>query len=530
MTAAFANEPLLELRRTHVREQALSALAQLDARLPLRVPIFVAGEEMRGGDSFVSVDPGAPARVVAEAQAATAEHVDRAVQTASGAWRGWAARGADHRAAVLSRAAGILRAQRLELAALAVRECAKPWKEADADVAEAIDFLEYYGAQARLLESGGGAGRELLQVPGEHNVLRYDARGVVGVIAPWNFPLAILTGQVVSALVTGNTVVMKPAEQSSLVAKGLMDILREAGFPADVVHFLPGYGEEVGEYLVNHALTTTIAFTGSKAVGLHIMKRAAEVKPGQQHVKRCIIEMGGKNAIIVDNDADLDEAVDGVLYSAFGFAGQKCSACSRVIVLDEVYDRFVDRLAEAAKSYKVRDAVDGDADLGPVVDRDAYDRIRAMIADGKTKHKLLFEEQMPATGYFISPTIFADVKPGDRLAQEEVFGPVLAVLRAKDMDEALRIANGTEYALTGGVFSRSPANIEKIRDEYECGNLYINRGITGAMVDRHPFGGFKMSGIGSKTGGPDYLRQFTEPVVVTENTMRRGFAPVEEGE
>lgn len=413
---------------------------------------------------------------------------------------------------------------KFKLIATQVLEVGKPWAEADGDVGEAIDFCRYYARDMRGLQKPLRVGG----LPGEMSHYIYKSRGVTAVIAPWNFPLAILSGMVAAAAVTGNTVVMKPAEQSSVIGWGLMKMIQEAGFPQGVINFLPGYGEEVGEYIVNHKFTTTIAFTGSKAVGLHILNRASLVQPGQTHVKRCIIEMGGKNAVIIDNDADLDEAVDGVLYSAFGFSGQKCSAASRVIVLDEVYDRFVDRLVEAAKSIEVLTAENPKAYMGPVVDKEAHDRMLGTIAEAEKSHKLLFKGSVPTTGFFIPPTIFGDV-PGDaKLAQQEIFGPVVAMIRAKNLDQALDIANSTEYALTGGLFSRSPANIARVKEEFEVGNLYINRGITGAMVDRHPFGGFKMSGIGSKTGGPDYLKQYMEPAAVTENTLRRGFAPAEE--
>jgi RHH-type proline utilization regulon transcriptional repressor/proline dehydrogenase/delta 1-pyrroline-5-carboxylate dehydrogenase len=404
-----------------------------------------------------------------------------------------------------------------------VLEVCKPWDQADGDVAEAIDFCRYYARDMRKLSMPQKVGK----VPGEDSIYHYQSRGVTLVIAPWNFPLAILCGMATAALVTGNTLIMKPAEQSSIVAAGLMNLLKEVGFPAGVVNFLPGFGEEVGEYLVNHKDISTIAFTGSKNVGLHILQKAAVVHIGQQHVKRCIIEMGGKNAVIIDNDADLDEAVDGVTYSAFGFAGQKCSACSRVIVLDEVYDKFVDRLVETTKGLVIAAADEGKSYYGPVVDKEAHERILSVIEKAKQNHKILFQGQAPTSGYFIPPTIFEVTDASSELTQEEVFGPVLAVIKAKDMDHALEIANGTAYALTGGLFSRSPANIAKVRDDFECGNLYINRGITGALVDRHPFGGFKMSGVGSKTGGPDYLKQFMEPRAISENTMRRGFAPVE---
>lgn len=521
----FNNDPLTDYAIAKNRSATLSALATVRSSLPGEVVPVINGRKVPSKNIFERANPSRNEQVVARVHMATIDSAEQAMQAAHKAFQTWKHVPGETRAGSLEKVADIMERDRHQLTATQVFEVGKPWAEADADIAEAIDFCRYYARQWRDLQKPLKVG----SVPGENSQYIYKPRGVCTVIAPWNFPLAILTGQVMAAVVTGNTVVMKPAEQSSLVAQGLMDIVKEAGLPDGVVNFLPGYGEEVGEYLVNHPLTTTIAFTGSKAVGLHILQRAAIVQKGQQHVKRCIIEMGGKNAIIIDNDADLDEAVDGVLYSAFGFAGQKCSACSRAIVLDEVYDRFVDRLAEAAKSLKVCASENPEADLGPVVDREAYDRIHAMILDAKAKHKVLFEGETSKAGLFVSPTIFGDVKPGDRIAQEEVFGPVLAVLRAKDITEALEIANGTEYALTGGLYSRSPANIERVREHYECGNLYVNRGITGAMVDRHPFGGFKMSGIGSKTGGPDYLRQFTEPIVVTENTMRRGFAPPDEG-
>ncbi|MBX2987073.1 MAG: L-glutamate gamma-semialdehyde dehydrogenase [Bdellovibrionaceae bacterium] len=519
----FSNDPLTDFAVSEDRRQMLRALEGVQAQLPKNVQPVVDGREVKSAQLFERVNPSQVSQIVARVGMANSEMAEVAVQAAHKAFPAWKKTAVQERAALLDKVADLMVRDRFKLTATQVFEVGKPWAEADGDIGEAIDFCRYYARHARELLKPLKVG----SVPGENSQYIYRPRGVTVVIAPWNFPLAILAGQVVSALVTGNTVVMKPAEQSSLVAQGLMDMLREAGFPAGVVHFLPGYGEEVGEYLVNHPLTTTIAFTGSKAVGLHILQRAALVQPGQQHVKRCIIEMGGKNAVIIDNDADLDEAVDGVLYSAFGFSGQKCSAASRCIVLDEVHDVFVGRLVEAARSIKVRAATDPESYLGPVVDKEAYDRIMATISQAETQHQLLFKGEVPETGFFVPPTIFGGVKGGDGIAQNEIFGPVLAILRAKDITHALELANGTEYALTGGLFSRSPANIARVREEFEVGNLYINRGITGAMVDRHPFGGFKMSGIGSKTGGPDYLRQFVEPIVVTENTMRRGFAPTE---
>ncbi len=335
-----------------------------------------------------------------------------------------------------------------------------------------------------------------------------------------------------AALVTGNTVVMKPSEQSAVVGAKLMEVFQEVGLPAGVVNYLPGVGEEVGPVLVEHPDVAMIAFTGSRGVGLHINREAAEVRPGQVNVKRVLAEMGGKNAVIVDDDADMDEAVRGVVSSAFGYQGQKCSACSRVIVPESLHDTFVNRLIEATRSLKVAPAEDPGSAVGPVIDEEAFNRIRAAIEQGKTEARLAYAGDvgtLAGEGYYIAPHIFTDVAPTTKLAQEEIFGPVLAVLRCRDLTHALEIANGTPYALTGGLFSRSPEHIARVKREFRVGNLYINRKITGALVDRQPFGGFKMSGIGSKAGGPDYLLQFVLPRTITENTLRRGFAPEVEG-
>jgi RHH-type proline utilization regulon transcriptional repressor/proline dehydrogenase/delta 1-pyrroline-5-carboxylate dehydrogenase len=423
-----------------------------------------------------------------------------------------------------------MRDRLFELAAWEVFECGKPWREATADVDEAIDFCEFYADEAIRLQSEHG-----IDVPGEENRFEYLPRGVVGVIAPWNFPLAILTGMSAAALATGNTVVMKPAEQSAVVAALLMDIFQEIDLPAGVLNYLPGRGEVAGAALVEHPDVSLIAFTGSRAVGLAINATAAEKsKQGAAQVKRVIAEMGGKNAIIVDADADLDEAVVGVMKSAFGYQGQKCSACSRAIVLAEVYDAFLKRLIDATRSLKIGPAEEPATSVGPVIDEESFRRIKSYIGIGKSEGRLVLGVDpgpLVEQGWYIGPHIFADVPPSARIAQEEIFGPVLAVIRAADLTEALRIANGTDYALTGGIFSRSPASLDRARREYLVGNLYLNRAITGALVNRQPFGGFKMSGIGSKAGGRDYLLQFVLPRTITEHTVRRGFAPpVEEGE
>lgn len=520
----FYNEAPLDFAVEKNREQMASALNKVRSTFPVKVPVLIDGKTQAGKSVFSRVNPSKTSEVLGEVQMADTEQAEQAMQAAQKSFKTWKKVPAIERAALVDRLADIMVRDRFQLMASQIFEVGKTWSEADGDVTEAIDFCRYYARHMRELAKPLRVG----SAPGEVSNYLYKARGVTVVIAPWNFPLAILAGMVTAAAVTGNTVVMKPAEQSSVVGWGLMQMIQEAGFPAGVINFVPGLGEVVGEYLVNHKDTATIAFTGSKAVGLHIIQRAAVVQPGQQFVKRCLIEMGGKNAIIVDNDADLDEAVDGVIYSAFGFSGQKCSAASRVIVLSEIYDRFVQRLVETAKSIEIKASENPKAYYGPVVDQEAYERLLRAIASGEQKHQLLFKGQVPEGGYFVPPTIFGDVKHTDSLAQDEFFGPVLAVIKAADIDQAIQFLNATEYGLTGGIYSRSPANIEKAKTELEVGNLYVNRGITGAMVDRHPFGGFKMSGIGSKTGGPDYLRQFVEPIAITENTMRRGFAPPEE--
>lgn len=519
----FYNEPLLDFAVSEVRENTQNALNKLRSQLPKVVKPNVAGHAHSFEKVYKRVNPSNTSQTVAEVHMADTTLAETAIQAAHRAYHNWKKVSVNDRSQLLDKVADLMHEKKYELMATQIMEVGKPWAEADGDVAEAIDFLRFYARHMRDLATPLRVGH----APGEISQYIYKPRGVVTVIAPWNFPLAILTGQVAAAIVTGNTVVMKPAEQSSLVAEELFNLLKQAGMPDSVVEFLPGYGEEVGDYLVKHAHTTTIAFTGSKAVGLLIAKNAAIVQPGQQHVKRCIIEMGGKNALIIDNDADLDEAVDAVLYSAFGFAGQKCSAASRVIVLEDVYEKFTARLVDAARSLNMSSSEDPSAYLGPVVDEEAYSRLMNTVQAAEKKYKVLYKSKAPMGGFYVPITILGDVKGRDDVAQNEFFGPVMAVIKAKDLDEAIAIANSTEYALTGGLFSRSPANIEKVKYELEVGNMYINRGITGAMVDRHPFGGFKMSGIGSKTGGPDYLRQFMEPIVVTENTMRRGFAPEE---
>jgi RHH-type transcriptional regulator, proline utilization regulon repressor / proline dehydrogenase / delta 1-pyrroline-5-carboxylate dehydrogenase len=520
----FTNEPPIDFAQPQHRVAMRDALTAVRERLGRHCPLFIGGEAIDTPERGISRDPSHKDRVVGTFAMATRDHAAQAVAAAKAALPPWSQSGAVHRAGLLSQAADEMRQRHFELAAWEVFECGKGWREATADIDEAIDFLEFYAAEAVRLQGEHG-----VDVPGEENRFEYLPRGVVAVIAPWNFPLAILTGMTAAALATGNTVVMKPAEQSSVVAALLMDIFREVGLPAGVLNYLPGRGEECGGALVEHPDVSLVAFTGSRQVGLAINATAAELSQrGSQQVKRVIAEMGGKNAIIVDSDADLDEAVVGVMKSAFGYQGQKCSACSRAIVLAEVYDAFLERLIEATRSLQLGPAEDPATSIGPVIDEESFRRIQRYIEVGKTEGRLVLGVDpgpLAEQGWFIGPHIFADVPPTARIAQEEIFGPVLAVIRAADLSEALQIANGTDYALTGGIFSRSPASLDRARREFLVGNLYLNRAITGALVGRQPFGGFKMSGIGSKAGGRDYLLQFVLPRTITEHTVRRGFAP-----
>ncbi len=517
----FRNEPPLDFSVREVRDAFRAALARVRSDFGRRYPVVIGDTEHEGGDEIVSRNPAVPEEVVGSIAGCSRELADKAVAVARAAQQDWAKKGAEERAACLFRAAAIARRRRLELSAWEVFETGKSWAEADADVTEAIDYLEYYGREAVRL----GRPRKMGDAPGEANHYFYQPRGVGVVIAPWNFPLAISTGMVAAALVTGNAVLYKPSSLSAVNGWQLFSLLREAGVPDGVLNFIPGRGDVAGSFLVEHRKVAFVAFTGSREVGLGIIERAGRTRPGQRMVKRVIAEMGGKNAIIVDADADLDLAVPGVVQSAFGYQGQKCSACSRAIVLADCYDRFVVRLVEVVKSIAVGLPEDPASFMGAVIDAHARERILAEIEAGRKEGRVAVQGEAPAGGNYVPPTVLVDLPAGSRLLREEIFGPVLAVIRARDLDEALAIANDSDYALTGGLFSRSPATINRVRTEFRVGNLYINRGITGAIVGRQPFGGFKLSGVGSKAGGPDYLLQFVEPRVVTENTMRRGFTP-----
>lgn len=518
----FTNAPDTDYAQVQARQTAQQALTQVRSQLGQTYWSWVNGQYLQTETIVPSVNPSNPAEIVGHIGLINADQADQAVTAAKAAFATWRQTPAAERIACLHRAGELMAARRAELAAWVVLEVGKPLREADAEVSEAIDFCRYYADQMERLERG-----RVADLPGETNRYRYFPRGIALVISPWNFPLAIATGMTVAALVTGNCALLKPAENSAIVAAKLAEILIEAGFPPGVFQLVFAQGATVGAHLVKHPDIHLIAFTGSREVGCRIYADAAQLSPGQNHLKRVIAEMGGKNAIIVDSSADLDQAVQGVVQSAFGYSGQKCSACSRVIVLEAIYETFVQRLIEATRSLNVGAADSPGTKLGPVIDATSQQRIQEFIKLGKQEGEMALSMEPPTTGYFIGPTIFTHVSPEAQIAQQEIFGPVLAIISAKTFAAALTIANDTDYALTGGLYSRTPEHIEQAQTSFEVGNLYINRGITGAIVARQPFGGFKLSGVGSKAGGADYLLQFMEPRVVTENIQRQGFAPIE---
>jgi len=523
-SGTFVNAANTDFSQAASREKQRSALAAYTSQLGRKWPLIIAGKKITDREYIASVNPARPSQIIGHWARATIADAEAAAAAAQAAFPKWRSTPAEERAAMLERAADLMESRRFELNSLLILEAGKPWIEADGDTSEAIDFCRFYAVEMRKLAKPAVT----QAVPGERCTQTWTPRGVGVAIAPWNFPLAILTGLVVAPLVAGNCVIMKPAEQTSVIGAVLMDILTEAGVPAGVLNFLPGYGEDIGAHLTGHKNVDFIAFTGSRAVGCKIWESAGSTQPGQANLKKVVCEMGGKNALIIDNDADLDEAIPAALYSAFGFSGQKCSALSRLIVLDDVYDTFVERFLSACPALPVGDPALPGTVVGPVIDADAQKKILALIEQGKKEAKLAFQGTAPATGYFIPPTVFVNVKPSHAIAREEIFGPVIAILRAKDLDEAFALVNGTDYALTGGLFSRSPKALDRARQELLVGNLYLNRAITGAIVERHPFGGFKMSGGGTKAGGREYLQNFLFPRVTVENVMRRGFTPPEE--
>jgi len=518
----FQNSADTDYADTEKRTSAEKALTQVKQELGRTYLPLIDGNYIEVANYLDSVNPGKNSELVGKVGQISVEQAEIAMNAAKVAFPSWKKTPVKKRANILRIAADLMEQRRHELNAWICLEVGKIIPQADGELSEAIDFCRYYADEMECLAKG-----ENYDIAGENNRYFYQPKGIAVVISPWNFPFAIATGMTVAALVAGNCTLLKPAATSSIIAAKLTEILVDAGIPPGVFQYVPGKGSEIGAYLVEHKHTKVIAFTGSRAVGCKIYAEASRLKPGQKHLKRVIAEMGGKNAIIVDESADLDQAVVGIVQSAFGYSGQKCSACSRVIVATPIHDSFLARLIEATKSLNVGMADDPSMQMGPVIDAQARERILAYINKGMEQSKLALTMAVPDGGYYVSPSIFSSVMPDHTIAQEEIFGPVLAVIKSNSFDEAIKIANGTDYALTGGLYSRTPSHIEQASREFEVGNLYINRNITGAIVARQPFGGFKLSGVGSKAGGSDYLLQFVDPRVVTENIQRQGFAPIE---
>jgi 1-pyrroline-5-carboxylate dehydrogenase len=504
----FVNEPLLDFRKEENARGMREAIEKVRRELGREYDLVIGGERIRTADKIRSLNPAHPSQVVGIHQKAGREHVEPAMQAALKAFESWRKVSWEQRAALIFKVAQMVRERRLEFNAWLVFEVGKNWEEADADVCETIDFCELYAREALHLAGV----KPIVQLPGERDMLEYIALGVGAVIPPWNFPCAIMAGMTAASIVCGNTVILKPSSDSPTIAAKFFEVLEEAGMPGGVVNFCAGSGATFGNGVVTHPKTRFIAFTGSREVGLDIHARAAQTQPGQIWIKRTILEMGGKDAIIVEDDADVDAAADGVAASAFGFQGQKCSACSRAIVNEKVYDRFLERLRDRVSKIRMGDPVENAA-MGPVVNEGAMKSILNYIEVGKQEGRLVTgggRASEAGEGYFIQPTVIADLDSKSRLAQEEVFGPVLAVIKARDFDDALAIANGTEYGLTGAIYTNSEDKIERAKEDFHVGNLYINRKCTGAVVGAHPFGGFNMSGTDSKAGGPDYLYLFSQ--------------------
>ncbi len=520
----FENEPFADFTLESVRQAFMDAVADVRTQLGKEYPLVIGGQEVRTDDTLQSVNPANPSEVIGTICQASIKEIDQAIEAAKKAAPAWKALSPEERAGYLLKAAEIARKEIFTLSAWQTLEVGKQFDQAQGDVAEAIDFMEYYAREMIRF----GKPQRMGRAPGEMSQLMYQPKGIAAVIAPWNFPLAISCGMSSAAIVAGNPVLYKPAGPSSVIGFTLSEIFRKAGLPAGVFNYVPGRGSVMGDYLVEHPDISLIAFTGSMEVGHRIINKASVVHPGQKQIKKVIAELGGKNAIIIDDDADLDEAIREVLHSAFAFQGQKCSACSRVIVVEPIYAKFIERLVEGAKSLAIGPAEDPTYFMGPVVDDKAQQNVLKYIDIAKAEGKVLYSSPVPASGYYAPLTIVEGITPEHRIAQEEVFGPILSVMKVKNFDQAIEWANSTRYSLTGAVFSRSPKHLEKAREQFNVGNLYLNRGSTGALVERHPFGGFNMSGVGSKAGGPDYLLQFMDPRLVCENTMRRGFAPIEE--
>ena len=527
---AFVNAANTDFSLAANREKQRAALQDYEAnRIGKKWPVIINGKKITDRPYLPSVNPARPAQVVGYWAKGTVQDAEAAVAASVAYFPKWRATPVDDRAKILERAADLMESRRFEINSLLILEAGKPWVEADGDLSEAIDFLRFYAIEMRRM----GKPVVTQHVPGERCVQTWTPRGVGVSVAPWNFPLAILTGLTVAPLVAGNCMIIKPARQTSVIGALLMEVMMEAGTPPGALHFLPCSGADAGAHLVAHPQIDFIAFTGSRAVGCDIYATAGKTSPGQHNLKKVVCEMGGKNAMIIDNDADLDEAIPAALYSAFGYAGQKCSALSRLIVLEGVYDKFVERFLSACPSLPVGDPAHPGTIVNPVIDDAAQKSILGYIEAGKQECKLAWQatlspEAVASKGYYVPPTVFTGCKVEHTIVREEIFGPVLAVLKAKDLDEAFAMVNASDYALTAGFFSRSPRALERAQQEIFTGNLYLNRGCTGAIVERHPFGGFKMSGGGTKAGGREYLENFLFPRLIAENVIRRGFTPPEE--
>jgi 1-pyrroline-5-carboxylate dehydrogenase len=512
--STFVNEPFTSFALEEQASAMRQALAQVAEQLGREYDLVIGGNRLRTPGKITSINPARPTQVVGVHQKAGAEHVQLAMEAALAAFESWSRTSAGERAALLFRAAGIIRARKHEFSAWLVYEVGKNWVEADADTAETIDFLEFYGREALRLDQATTP----IQLPGERNLLRYIPLGVGAVIPPWNFPFAIMAGMTAASIVTGNTVILKPSSDSPTIAAHYLAVLEEAGLPPGVVNFCPGSGATFGNSIVEHPKTRFIAFTGSKAVGLDIHERAARTQPGQIWIKRTVLEMGGKDSILVCDDADLDSAADGIVASAFGFSGQKCSACSRAILEAPIYDVMIEKICERVAKLTVGDPVENH-NLGPVINLSALSSILDYIEKGKSEGRLIAGGNAVATpdgGFFLESTVFADIAPDAVLAQEEIFGPVLALIRVDSFEQGLAVANNTEYGLTGSIYSASRERLDHASQEFHVGNLYLNRKCTGAMVGAHPFGGFNMSGTDSKAGGPDYLLLFMQAKSIAE--------------
>ncbi len=526
-SSPFTNLPPLDWSLEENRNKVTKAFEKVRRELGKSYPAIINGKPCWTGETIISLNPANYHETVGVVAKGDRKLADEAIEAAGEAWKSWRKASPGQRAEYLFKAAELMCARRFELLAWVVLEAGKNWKEADADVAEAVDFLEYYGKQMLLL---GETRLTAPQIPAETNSFRYTPRGIGLVLGIWNFPCAINAGMSSASIVAGNTAVFKPASLTPVTGYKVMQIFQEAGLPDGVLNYLPGAGREMGEYLTRHAEINFIVFTGSREAGLRIDRLAAEY-PHRNGIKKRVLETGGKNAIIIDGDADLDEAIRGTIASWLGAQGQKCSACSRLIVMEDNHDYFVERLIEAAKSVPIGDPQQPGTFIGPMISRDAQQKVQDYIEIGEKEGRLLLKREVPGEvgerGYYAGPAIFTDVSPQARIAQEEIFGPVLAVIKVRSFDEALEVANATGYALTGGIYSRSTQHIRRAEEEFDVGNFYVNRSITGAIVGRQPFGGHRGSGTGPKAGGPEYLKAFMNEKTISENIMRRGFAPLE---